>query len=728
MDKHYKWKVLLVIGAIAFSIWKFYPPQEKINLGLDLQGGMQLVLRVETEKMPKEAREDATERVVEIIRNRIDAFGVAEPVISKQGRDQVVIQLPGVADRNRAKEVIGKTAHLEFKLVSDNPELLKEADAGKVPKGYEYKALESDREARAASSRFLLVEEKPILTGDHLTDASMSFDQYGQPIVQLQFDKDGARIFDRTTFQNIGKQLTIILDGKIHSAPVIRDRIPNGKAQISGNFSAEEAGDLALVLRAGALPAPVTVIEERSVGASLGRDSIESSIRAGLIGTLMVFIFMPVYYLLSGVVASIGLAVYVVLVMGGLGALGATLTLPGMAGFILSIGMAVDANVLINERIREEVRTGKTARAAISAGYHRAFSAIFDSNVTTLITAVLLFVFGTGPVQGFAVTLSLGILASMFSAILVTRVMFDFLSQRNPNLNLRMFQAFKSTNIPFLKGRVLAYGFSVLTIVIGIAGFFMRGQSNYGVEFTGGTTVQIGFKKNVESGTLREALEKAGIHGASIQHYGEAGEHEFVIKTPKIDTKKIEAVAEDVAGKDSFEILRVDEIGATVSEDLTQKAIKAVLWSAIGILVYLAFRFEWKFALAAVVALFHDTLFTFGVYALSGREINLPTVAAILTIMGFSVNDTIVTFDRVRDNLKIMKKVTFQKIVETSINQTLSRTILTSLTALLSTAGLFFFGGSAINDFAFTMLVGFGIGIYSTIFVATALVVDWKAH
>jgi len=720
MGKYYKWKVFLIIGVVAFSLWKAYPLQEKVNLGLDLQGGMQLVLQVDMEKVPAEAREDVTDRVAEIVRNRIDEFGVLEPVISKQGKDQVVVQLPGVTDRERAKEIVAKTAHLEFKIVSDDANLIERAETGEIPKGYEYK------ESKEGMGGELLLSKEASLTGEYLTNASVDFDQYGQAVVSLQFDKKGAQIFDQVTFQNVGRQLAIVLDGKVHSAPVIRDRIPNGQAQISGNFTADEASDLALILRAGSLPAPVRIIEERTVGASLGQDSIESGIKAGLVGILFVFLFMPLYYLIAGLVANVGLILYAIVVIGALCAFSATLTLPGIAGFILSIGMAVDANVLIFERIREEIQSGKAARAAVSAGYHRAFSAILDSNVTTLVTSAILFIFGTGPVQGFAVTLSIGIIASMFSALLVTRVIFDWLLSRNPHLNLKMRQFIGVTNIPFLKGRFFAYGFSVLTLVLGIAAFMMRSGENYGVEFTGGTAVRIAFENEVEITQLRNVAVQEGLRGAVIQTYGNPSQNQFIIKSIKQKTEDIENVAQKSSAGDSFQILQVEEIGPAVSADLGRKALLAVFWAMAGILAYLGWRFEWKFALAAVIAVIHDTVFTFGVYAFSGREISLPMVAAILTIMGYSVNDTIVTFDRVRDNLKTVKKATFQQIVELSINQTFARTILTSLTTVLATLALFLFGGSAINDFAFTLLVGFAVGIYSTIFVATSLVVDWS--
>lgn len=724
MDKYFKWKVLLIIFVVAFCAWKAYPPQDKINLGLDLQGGMQLLLQVDIAKIPEEAREDATDRVVEVIRNRIDEFGVREPIISKQGKTQVVVQLPGVTDRNRAKEIVGKTAHLEFKLVSEDTELLDQADEGKVPEGYELKEIK-DPMGRMSS---LLLEKEAVLTGDHLTTASVGFDQYGQPIVQLQFDREGGKIFDKVTFQNIGKRLAIVLDGKVHSAPVIRDRIPNGQAQITGNFTVQEASDLSLVLRAGALPAPVNIIEERTVGPSLGKDSIQKGVKAGLIGAILIILFMPIYYFLAGFIADFGLLLYGVIVAGVLAAFHASLTLPGIAGFILSLGMAVDANVLIFERIREEKQTGKTPRAAVSAGYHKAFSAILDSNITTLVTSLILFIFGTGPVKGFAVTLSIGILASMFSALVITRCVFDFLLKKNMNLNLNMLKLIGVTHISFLKGRFLAYGFSAIAIVIGIATFLARGQENYGVEFTGGTLMQVGFHAPVEVSDLRKQLEKEQIKGLVIQRFGSEAANQFIVKTSEADTKSIEKSINEMVGDHAYEILRVDQIGPTVSEDLTKKALWAIFWACIGILVYLGIRFEWKFALAAVVAMLHDTIFTFGIFALSGREINIPIVAAILTIMGYSVNDTIVTFDRVRDNRKLMKRAAFADIVNLSINQTLSRTIITSVTTLLAVLSIFLFGGSAINDFALVLLVGFSVGVYSTIFVATALATDWKAR
>ena len=718
----YKFKVLGVLAIAAVSVLSAYPPDEKIKLGLDLKGGMQLMLQVETESVPEDSRSDILERVTEIIRNRIDEFGVQEPLVSGLGKDKIVIQLPGVTDRQRAIGIVGKAAHLEFKLASDNPELLRGARGGIIPDGYDYKRVETDGDQDK-----VLVRKDAVLTGTHLKDAAVGFDEYGQALVQLEFDSQGAKIFEKVTSRHVGTRLAIILDGKIHSAPVIREPIPNGKAQITGNFTDEEARDLALVLRAGSLPAPVKIIEERSIGASLGRESIAKSVTAALVGALLVFTFMPAYYLLAGIFANVGLIVYGAMVIGALSALSAVLTLPGIAGFILSIGMAVDANVLINERIREEKESGKSASSAVNTGYSRAFSAILDSNVTTLLSCAILFMFGTGPVKGFAVTLSIGILASMFSTLIVSRLMFDWLTHKYPRIHLKMFRLFGTPSIPFLRRRFWTYGFSALTLALGLVGFLGRGQENFGVEFVGGTLAQVRLQNTPDVAEIRQALEKETAKEVMIQPYGSATENQIVIRVADTDMHGIEAALRQVAGDQGYDVMRVERIGPTVSQDLRIKALWAVFLAMTGIFGYLAWRFDRIFAVAAVLALCHDVLFTLGVFALSGREISLPVVAAILTIMGYSVNDTIVTFDRVRDNLKLKPRADFRNVLEASINQTLNRTVLTSFSTLLCTVALYFFGGPAINDFAFTLLVGFTVGVYSTIFVAGALTVDFKA-
>jgi preprotein translocase subunit SecD len=515
----FRWRLLLIlivlIGALIYcfptlvretpSWWPRFLPQDKIHLGLDLQGGMHLILEVETAKAVESAAErikndlktdlkkeqifstyldrvqgdkievvllnpevkekfdayrkeeypllteieskqegdrvkvllelepryrenlkqSAVDQALETIRNRIDQFGVSEPEIARQGQDRILIQLPGIDDPQRAKDLLGKTALLEFKLVDEDYSLQK-ALAGDIPFG-DVILYEKEEDPKTGAVRRIpyLIQDKTLMTGDALKDARVSFDQNNMPYVSLSLNPAGARNFDRITAENVGRHLAIILDNNVYSAPVIRQRISGGEAVIEGSFTLDEAKDLAIVLRAGSLPAPVQILEERTVGPSLGQDSINKGIKSIIIGGILVVLFMIVYYQLAGMVADLALVMNLIIIIGVLAAFRGTLTLPGIAGLVLTVGMAVDANVLIFERIREEVRLGKPPRAALETGYSKAFLTIMDANVTTFIAALVLLQFGTGPIKGFAVTLSIGIAASMFTAIVVTRFIFD---------------------------------------------------------------------------------------------------------------------------------------------------------------------------------------------------------------------------------------------------------------------------------------------------------------
>jgi len=447
MQKSIQWKAILTAIIVILALAYLYPtyqwysksPEERVKLeerkdkilgkilklGLDLRGGMHLVLEVDLNRLPEgTSPSDAMERALEVIRNRVDQFGVAEPLIARQGDRWLVVELPGVKDPGRAIELIGKTALLEFKLVNDGVRISEvldsegKVDPSKIPTGYE--VLPGKREA------LFLLKEEPEITGAALTNAKVEIGgQYNMPYVAIDFNKDGAKKFARITEINIERNLAIVLDGRVQSAPVIKSKIPDGHAIIEGNFTMEEAKNLAIVLRAGALPAPVNIIENRTVGPSLGRDSVRAGVVAAGIGLICVMLFMVIYYRFSGLIANLALILNLIILLGMMAYFRATLTLPGIAGIILIIGMAVDANVLIFERIREELRAGKTVRVAIDSGYQKAFRTILDSNMTTLIAAAFLFQFGTGPVKGFAVTLSLGILISMFTALVVTHMVFD---------------------------------------------------------------------------------------------------------------------------------------------------------------------------------------------------------------------------------------------------------------------------------------------------------------
>lgn len=731
MTKKMKWKLVLVILVAGLAMWKAYPPLDvydkegkivkdgKINLGLDLQGGMHLVLRVDIDKLPKEDRADATDRALEIIRNRIDQFGVLEPFIQKEGTNRIIVQLPGVTDRERAIDIIGKTAHLEFVLVSDDPELLKKALDGEGTEGYILKTLGKES---------VLIEDKPSLTGDKLVDASVEFSQqqFGQPYVSLTLNQEGANIFSQLTGANVNKRLAIVLDDVVQSAPVIRERIPSGRAQITGSFSVEEANDLAIVLRAGALPAPTEIIEERTVGPTLGKDSIMKGLNAILIGGIAVILFMAVYYLLTGLIADFALCLNLVLIGGALAYFGGTLTLPGIAGLVLTIGMAVDANVLIFERIREESVLGKHIQSAISSGYQKAFWTILDSNVTTLITALILFQFGTGPVRGFATTLSIGILASMFTALVVTRLVLDILTKVMKISKFPMLRFFGKLDINFIGVRKIAYIISAVVIMGGMFSFISRGENNYGIDFTGGMIQQFRFEKPLSLDTAREALKEIGLGASPMQQFGK--NKEIIIRTFEDTSDNIITKFKDIFKDNPFEVLRIEKVGPAIGKDLREKALWALFYAMIGICVYISFRFEFKFALAAIAALFHDVFVSLGAIAITGREISLPVIAALLTIVGYSINDTIVVFDRIRESRHLMRKSDYKTVINTSINQTLSRTILTSITTLLVVLSLYFLGGEVINDFAFVLLVGVIVGTYSSIFIASPILLDWPGR
>ena len=729
-----KWKSVLVVLVVGLAVWMSYPPfdvtdnegvlkkEGTLNMGLDLQGGMHLILQVDTSKLSPNEAKDAPERAIEVIRNRIDEFGVLEPVIQSQGNDRILIQLPGITDRDRAKDIIGRTAHLEFRLVTDDPELLKKALTGEAVSGHELKKLKN----RDGKEESLLVENDTALTGDMLVDAKMEFSQqgFGQPYVSLELNSTGGSIFSDITGTNIGKRLAVVLDGEIYTAPFIREKIPSGRAQITGSFSVQEAKDIAIVLRAGALPAPVKIIEERSVGPALGKDSVEKGINAILIGGIIVLVFMGIYYLLSGVIANFALLTNLALITGALAYFKATLTLPGMAGLVLTIGMAVDANVLIFERIREESKLGKTLKAAISSGYDKAFWTILDANVTTLITALVLFQFGTGPIRGFATVLSIGILASMFAALIITRLILDIVALKTKKMEkLHMLQFFQQPNIGFVNFRKIAYIVSAVLIVTGMLAFMQRGEKNYDIDFTGGALQQFRFQEKVPAAEIRNILAEHGLGEATIQDFGEG--KEMIIRSYANKAKEVIEGLNEKIGADNFEVMRVETVGPAVGADLKKSAIKAFIIAMLCICAYISFRFEFRFAITAIIALVHDVLISVGLIAFTGREISLPVVAALLTVVGYSINDTIVLFDRIREDRKFMRKASQEEIINTSINQTLSRTVLTSLTTLMVVMALFFLGGKVINDFAFVLMVGVMAGTYSSIFIASPLLIDW---
>jgi len=711
----------LIAGVVLVSVFLAFPLQKRINLGLDLQGGMYLILRVDTSKLAEKAKIDAVERALEIIRNRIDQFGVKEPLVQIQGEDQIVVQLPGLTDRTRALDLIGRTALLEFKLVSGDTKLIADALAGNVPEGYELKEVEKEK---------VLLFQAAELTGDYLETADVQFDQssFGQPVVSMKLKGEGIKKFSELTKNNVGNRLAIVLDGRVYSAPRINEPIPSGEAVITGRFTPDEAKDLAIVLRSGALPAPLVVEEERTVGPLLGQDSIRKGVAACVVGLSLVFLFMVYYYGAVGFVANIALIFNILLILAGMGLFHGTLTLPGIAGIILTIGMAVDANVLINERMRDELKTGKTIRAAVANGYDKAFSAIFDSNVTTLIAAFFLFQFGTGPIRGFAVTLTIGLLASMFTSIVVTRVIFDFLLSKN-KLKSFKFKAFikKETTFDFIGKRRIFYVLSGIIFIIGMVAVATRGSQAYGVEFSGGQLQEYIFEKSVPIESFRSSLKNIGLGETMVQQVRE-NPRQVIIRGSQDSADAIQAEFKKSFPGNKFEVLRIEKIGPTIGRELKKKAVFAMVFSLLGILVYVAIRFKhMDFSIGGVFALLHDVILTGGFLVLMNRQIDLLTVTALLTIAGYSINDTIVIYDRVRELMRTKYKMTLKDIINLSLNQTLSRTILTSFSTLLVVVSMYVLGGEILNSFALALLFGFIIGCYSTIFIASPIVLACRS-
>jgi SecD/SecF fusion protein len=729
MGKNLKVRLLVILAVIGISLFYTFPLEKRINLGLDLKGGMHLVLRVEVEKLAADARHDAVLRAIEILRNRIDSLGVGETVIQQQGENEILVQLPGVTDRKAALEMVGRVAQLEFRLVSDNPTLVSQALSGTTPKGYLLKKIKSE------SDQPILVEDVVTMSGENITDAIVDFDSMslGQPYISLNLNAKGANEFAQITQKNVNRRLAIILDGEVLSAPTINEAILGGRAQISGQFSYDEASLLALSLRSGALPAPMIVEEERTIGPLLGKDSINAGISAAIAAGVFVLIFMVIYYLGAGIISGIALALNILIILGAMGLLNVlspesqlTLTLPGIAGIILTIGMAVDANVLINERIREELKFGRPLRAAIDAGYAQALRAIIDSNVTTLIAAFMLFQFGSGPIKGFAVTLSMGLLASLFTAVFVTRTFFEILLDLKIMKSLPMLSFFGQTKIDFISKRYFCYILSLGVIVASAYFLIQKKDTAYGIDFAGGQIQEYRFKTPINADQLRDMLKNIGLSSAVIQQFDENPEN-VIIRTSEETYDQIESALTSTFSDNPFEILRVEKVGPVVGKALRKAAVFAMLLAMGAILLYVGFRFKhFDFAAAGVIALLHDVFVTLGITVMANRPIDLLVVSALLTIAGYSINDTIIVYDRVRENMAKMKKMDLKDIINLSLNQMLARTILTNFTALLVVLTLFLKGGEVLNTFAFCLLIGFFVGTYSTIYIVSPLVLLWQ--
>ena len=729
------WRFIIIIGVIALSLWMLYPPRDSLKLGLDLNGGAQLVLRVKTEAVASEDREEVVEQAHRTIERRVNELGVSESVVARYtGRDRILVQLPGVSDVEQARRVIRSTAQLRLSLVDrgpfDSQDAALAAYDGALPAELEILPGAAETTAGTATT-FYVVERAPAVTGRDLRMARQSADAYGRPAVSFTLKPDGARRFGAITERNIGRPLATVLDKRVASVATIEARIDD-QGQITG-LSREAMLEQVINLNSGALPADLEYVEERTVGASLGAASVRAGVLASLGGLVLVLLFMLTYYRRAGVNAVASVLLNLLVLLAFMAYLPVPLTLPGIAGLILTIGMGVDSNVLIFERIKEELAAGQSPRSAVKAAFTRVWLTIVDTHVTSLIAAALLFQFGTIPIRGFATTLAIGLLVNVFTAVFVSRTLFEIaLRQRRGSgtLNLGGAAPFSGAQMNFTRWRMHAVVLSLLIVAAGITTVGTRGVS-LGIDFSGGTLAVVEFHADGVTSEQVRAAVSALPGDATVQRYGASVDRQFQIRLPLLSADgdglegTIQQIRQALAAADlpAFDLRQRELVSAVIGADLQRRGVSAVAAALTAIAIYIAIRFRGAFAAGAIAATCHDLLVTLAGVSLAGYDLSLNVVAALLTIVGYSVNDTLVVFDRVRENARQMAGGHLDAIVNLSVNQTLSRTVITAGTTLLSVTALYVFGGEALRGFAFTMIVGIVAGTYSTVFIASALAI-----
>jgi len=684
-----------------------------------------------TEEMMNYHLNNAIDQSLEIIRQRVDKVGVAEPSIQRVGKNRIQVQLPGLQDPAQLRTLLGTTAKMTFHLVRSGGIDINNPPAGvSVLSGY-----------KEGSTEHYAIEDKISLDGSALTDAKAAYERdTNRPMIEFTLNSQGAREFARISRENIGRAFAIVLDDKVLTAPTIRSVIPNGRGQITGQFTPGDAATLSALLRAGALPAPLKVIEERSVGPDLGADAIRMGLYTGIVGFILVAVFIFLLYGLWGLIADTALALHTVLTFSALSLLSATLTLPGIAGIILGIGIAVDANILINERIREESRKGVGALAALDRGFKHAFATIIDANVTIVIATVLLWCFGTGPVRGFAITMLLGIIISLFTDVTVVRIIMIRVVRRwkMKVLNIQPFLKFlpQHTNFRFMNARFIGIVASILLSVTSIVLFFKPGL-NYGIDFKGGIQLEASTKEPNDPGKLRSTLSGLQLGEVALQNIGndnavmirvqrqEGGEEAQTAAVTRIK-EAVQAVYPDV------DFPRTEVVGPKISGELARSGFYAVILASLAMTLYIWWRFEWFFAVGAIATLILDTTKMIGIFVLFQFDFNLTAIAALMTIVGYSVNDKIVVYDRMRENLRLYRKKSLREIIDMSINQVLIRCIFTSMTTALAMLPMAIWGGNAVHNFAVPIVIGVVIATSSSIFIASPILLflgdGWKRH
>ena len=733
-----RWRAIAVVAVLVAT--GALIATRPARLGLDLRGGTQIALEA-IDDGGRKIDGDTMNRTLEVLRRRVDQLGVAEPTLQRSGDRRIIVELPGLKDPDQAVAVIGQTAQLAF-----HPVLGVEADQTTV----------STAAAAGEETGLVLPDEDgsrirlgpPALTGDGVRTAKAAFPGGGWQ-VEVEFRGDGQGTWEALTGKaacapagDPARRVAITLDEKVISSPQVspqigcNEGITGGSTVITGGFTQNEAKELALLIRAGALPVPVEIVEQRTVGPTLGQTAVRASVQAALIGAALTVLYMVAYYRLLGGLAAMALVAYSAISFAVLLALDATLTLPGIAGFVLAIGMAVDANVLVFERIKEEFAAGASVRVAARNGFGRAWTAIADSNATTVLAALLLFFYASGAVRGFGITLTIGVAVSMFTALVLNRLLVDLIVRSSsvggrpgkPRLlglhvggRLRVWLETRQPNLVGRSRRWLTL--SAVAVVLAVSGLTTRGL-DYGLEFSGGRFVEYDTARPPDLDRIRSTLADAGFPRAVVQ---DSGDNNVAIRTPKLSAEEettVTAAIEDSAG--AAEVVREEFVGPTIGEELRRKAAIALGLALLAQLTYLAIRFRWTYGSAAVVAMFHDVAILLGIFAWLGKAVDGVFLAALLTVIGYSVNDSVVVFDRIRELRRSRPKDSLVTIANDACLQTVPRTVNTGLGALFILAALYLVGGETLTDFALALLIGILVGTYSSVFTATPLLVAFE--
>ena len=709
-----------------------------LQLGLDLKGGVAFTLEADQAAMaalPEYLRKEKLSKAIEIISARINGLGLTEPIIRPVGENRIEIQLPNVSTKDNPEvlDSVKKPARLDFRLV--HPTLTPQPGV-ETPAGYEILSLDHETRNGETSAEEVFVKQRPEMTGESIAKAFAHYDQFGKPEISLQFTSDGRKQFAKVTAEiagytqqlqqrtgnsNARARLAIVLDGKLYSAPGVEKEIV-GDAVINGSFTDREAQSLANVLN-NPLDVPLQVKEQYEVGPSLAEGAIASGKTAAYVGIGLVATFMIGYYTLAGLIAVISVVLNITILLGVLASLGATLTMPGIAGIVLTVGMAVDAHILIFERMREELALGKSLVAAFHAGHEKAFTTIVDANLTTFITSGLMILFGTGPVKGFGVTITIGIFTTMFTALIVSQMLLEFVIFTGFMKRMIMMNLFKTPKFDYVKSGRNFFIASWLLVAVGVVGIGIRGHKIYGIDFAGGDVVNMTFKQRVDIDKIQSATDKAklGEIMASYQSPIGTGLEVLNIQTENGKGDQAAEVLSKAFPEAGLSLAGKSAIGPSIGKEIQWNALLSIALSILGIMIYVAFRFEIGYGIGAVVSTVHDVLMTVGIFVLTGRQFTAPMVGAILLIVGYSINDTIVVFDRIREELKTNPNTSLRDVINIATSKVFGRSILTSFTTFCAALALYIFGGGVINDLSFTFLVGIVTGTFSSIFIASPI-------